>query len=130
MNSSVQSQIDKQLPSLLPQLKQTIHDEVVKDVAQFASGVEPRGFIPLLFLLPRFTTITTQGDTASAKARLLDREIELGMKRDGDRWRVTEFKDDTMVQHVVDNVMKVLPAIGSIDSNSPLFKKPTRRRTR
>jgi hypothetical protein len=130
MNSSVQSQIDKQVPSLLPQLKQTIHDEVVKDVAQFASEVKPRGFVPLLFLLPQFTTITTEGDAATAKARLLDREIELGMKRNGDGWQVTEFKDDVMVQHIVDNVMKALPAIGSIDPNSPLFKKPTRRRPR
>lgn len=129
LNSSIQAQIDKQVPALSG-LKQTIHDEVVKDVAQFASEIEPSGFVPLLFLLPRFTTITTEGDTAKAKARLLDREIELGMKRDGDRWQVTEFKDDALVQRVVDNVMKELPAIGSIDSNSPLFKKPKRRRPR
>jgi uncharacterized iron-regulated membrane protein len=129
LNSSVQAQIDKQVPAL-PGLKQTIHDEVVKDVTQFASGVEPRGFIPLIFLLPRFTTITTEGDTAKANARLLDREIELGMKRNADGWQVTEFKDDAVVQRVVDSVMKTLPAIGSIDSNSPLFKKPARRRHR
>jgi Protein of unknown function (DUF2939) len=129
LNSSIQTQIDKQVPSL-PGLKQTIHDEVVKDVVQFASGIEPRGFVVLLFLLPRFTTISTEGDTAKAKARLLDRELELGLKRDGDRWQVTEFKDDAMVQRVVDNAMKALPAIGSIDSNSPLFKKPSRRRPR
>ena len=129
LNSSVQAQIDKQVPTL-PSLKQTIHDEVVKDVSQFAGEIKPRGFVPVLYLLPRFTTITTEGDTAKAKARLLDREIELGMKRDGDRWLVTEFKDDVVVQRVVDNIMKSLPAIGNVDPNSPLFKKPTRRRPR
>lgn len=129
LNSSVQAQIDKQVPTL-PSLKQTIHDEVVKDVSQFASEIKPQGFVPVLYLLPRFTTITTEGDTAKVKARLLDREIELAMKRDGDRWQVTGFKDDLVVQRVVDNVMKELPAIGNIDPNSPLFKKPTRRRPR
>ena len=49
------------------------------------------------------------------------------MQRDADRWKVTEFKDDVVVQRVVDNVMKELPAIGSIDANSPLLKKPQRK---
>lgn len=130
INSSVQTQIDKLVPSLLPRLKQMIHDEVVKDIGRFASGAEPRGFVTLLVLLPRFTTITTEGDTANVKARLTDREIEMTMKRAGDRWQVTEVKDEALVQRVVDNVMKELPAIGSVDSNSPLFKKPQRKRTR
>ena len=130
MNPSVQAQIDKVMPSLLPRMKQSIHDEIVKDIAQCASQIEPKGFTTLLVLLPRFRTITAEGDTANVKARLSDREIELTMKRNGDLWKVTDFKDDTVVQHVVDNVMKELPAIGSIDSNSPLLKKPQRRRPR
>jgi hypothetical protein len=75
-------------------------------------------------------TVTTEGDTAKVKAPLSDRTIELTMQRDADRWKVTDFKDDVVVQRIVDNVMKELPAIGSIDSNSPLFKKPQRRRPR
>jgi hypothetical protein len=130
MNSSVQSQIDKVVPSLMPQLKQTIHDEVVKQIKDFASKSEPQPFFVLLFAVPRLVTVTTEGDTANVKASLNDRTLELTMQRDADRWKVTDFKDDVVVQHVVDNVMKTLPAIGSIDSNSPLFKKPTRRRPR
>ena len=42
-----------------------------------------------------------------------DRTIELTMRRDAERWKVTEFKDDVVVQRVVDSVMKELPAIGS-----------------
>jgi len=129
LNSAVQAQIEKQVPTL-PSLKQTIHDEVAKDVTEFATIMGPRGFITLLFLLPRYTTITGEGDTANVKAWLPDRVIEMTMKRDGDRWQVTEVKDDLIVQHVVDNVMKELPAIGSIESSSPLFKKPKRRRPR
>ena len=49
------------------------------------------------------------------------------MQRDADRWKVTEVKDDVLVQRVVDNVMKELPAIGSVDANSPLLKKPQRK---
>jgi uncharacterized membrane protein len=130
MNSSVQAQIDKQVPSLLPRLKQTIHDEVVKQIKEFAAKSEPQPFILLVFGVPRLVTVTTAGDTANVKAPLSDRTIELTMQRDADRWKITDFKDDVVVQHVVDSVMKELPAIGSIDSNSPLFKKPQRRRPR
>ena len=128
LNSSVQSQIDKLMPSLLPSLKQTIHDEVVKEIKQVAAKSEPQPFILLLVGVPKLVTVTTEGDTAKVKAPLSDRTIELTMQRDADRWKVTDFKDDVVVQRVVDSVMKELPAIGSIDSNSPLFKKPQRRR--
>lgn len=129
-NSSVQAQIDKLVPSLLPRLKQTIHDEVVKQIKEFAAKSQPQPFILLVVGVPRLVTVTTEGDTAKVKAPLNDRTIELTMQRDADRWKVTEFKDDVVVQRVVDNVMKELPAIGSIESNSPLFKKPKSQRRR
>jgi len=51
------------------------------------------------------------------------------MRRDGDRWKVVDFKDDVLVQRVVDNVMKELPPIGALDLKIPLLKsqKPRRR---
>ena len=129
-NSSVQQRIDTIVPSLLPQLKQTIHDEVVKEIKVFASKSEPKPFILLVVAVPRLVTVTTEGNTAKVKATMSDRTIELTMQRDGDLWKVTEFKDDALVQRVVDNVMKELPAIGSIESDSPLFKKQPRKRSR
>ena len=130
INNSVQSQIDKVIPSLLPRWKQTMHDEVVKQIKELAAKSERQPFILLVVGVPRLVTVTTEGDTSKVKAPLSDRTIELTMQRDADRWKVTDFKDDVVVQRVVDNVMKELPAIGSIDSNSPLFKKPQRRRPR
>ena len=130
LNSSIQQRIDTTMPSLLPQLKQTIHDEIVKELKVFAAEVKPKGFIGHIFILPKFVTIKTEGDSASVEARTLNRAIELKMKRDAESWKVTEVKDDVLVQRVVDNVMKELPAIGSIDPNSPLLKKSQRKRPR
>ena len=130
LNSSVQGQIDTMVPSLLPRLKQTIHDEVVKEIKEFASKSDPKPFIFLVAAVPSLVTVTTEGDTAKATAKISDRTIELAMRRDADRWKVTDFKDDLVVQRVVDNVMKELPAIGAVDSNSPLLKKSTRGKPR
>jgi hypothetical protein len=130
INNSIQAQIDKTVPSLMPRLKQTIHEELMRDLKLFASHAEPRSFPLLLITVPRLATITTEGDAAKVKAPLLDRDIEFTMKRNGDGWQIIEVKDEALVQRIVDNVMKELPAIGSIDPNSPLFKKPQRRRPR
>ena len=129
-NSSVQQKIDNLVPSVLPRLKQTIHDEVVKQIKEFASKSEPKPFPLLVVAVPRLVTVTTEGNTANIKAPLAGRTIELTMQREADLWKVTGFKDDVVVQRVVDNVMRELPAIGSIESDSPLFKKQPRKRSR
>ena len=129
LNSSIQQRIDATVPSLLPRLKQTIHDEVVKELQVFAAKSEPRPFILLVVTAPRLMTVTTEGDTAKVKAPLPERTIELTMQRVAEQWKVTEVKDDVLVQHVVDNVMKELPAIGAVDPNSPLLKKSPRKKS-
>jgi len=128
--SSIQQRIDTVMPNLLPGLKQTIHDEVVKEIKEFASKSEPRPFIFLVVTVPSLVKVTKDGDTAKATAALNDRMIELTMRRDADRWKVIDFKDDVVVQRVVDSVMKDLPPIGSIDANSPLLKKSARGKRR
>jgi hypothetical protein len=130
LTSSIQQRIDTVMPNLLPGLKQTIHDEVVKEIKEFASKSEPRPFIFLVVTVPSLMKVTKDGDTAKATAALNDRTIELTMRRDADRWKVIEFKDDVAVQRVVDSVMKDLPPIGTIDPNSPLLKKSARGKRR
>lgn len=130
ISSSVQQQIDSVVPSLLPRMKQTIHDEVVKEIKQFSSASEPRSFIFLLVTVPSLVRVTTEGDTAKATTALSDRTIEFTMKRDAELWKVTEFKDDVVVQRIVDSVMKELPAIGSIDPNTFLQKSARGKRGR
>lgn len=125
LSGPIQQQINAVVPSLLPRMKQTIHDEVAKEIKEFASASEPRSFVFLLVTVPSLVKVTTEGDIAKATAAISDRTIELTMKRDAERWRVTEFKDDVVVQRIVDSVMKELPAIGRIDPKSPLLKKST-----
>jgi hypothetical protein len=130
LNSTIQQRIDGLMPSLLPRMQQTIHDQVVQELKVLASKSEPRPFIFLAVTVPSFIKVTRDGDTAKATAALSDRTIELGMRRDANGWRVIEYKDDVVVQRVVDGVMKELPAIGSIDSSSPLLKKAVRSKRR
>ena len=135
MSSATQQRIDQAMPVLLPRLKQTMHEEVTKEIKNFvaASAPNPKPFYVLLFLVPSLVKITTEGDVAKAASAVTHSSFELTMKRDADRWKVTGFNNDTVVQRVVDSVMKDLPAIGSVDSVDPLLKnlgKPRKKRRR
>jgi len=130
INANTQQQIDKLMPTLLPRVKQTIHDEVANEIKTFTANSEPKPFIVLLVTVSSLMKITTEGDTAKASASISNRNIDLTLHRDADRWKLVGLNDDALVQRVVDSVMKDLPAIGGFDSNSPLFKNPGRRRKR
>jgi len=88
-----------------------------------AAAPEQRSFISLLAAVQSTMTVTTQGDSAKATGTMAGRNIELGLRRDGDRWKVIDVKDDVMAQHIVDNVMKELPAVGNIDWSKVLVKQ-------
>jgi hypothetical protein len=120
MSSATQQKIEQAMPALLPRLKQSVHDEVAKEVKNFAS--EPKPFIVLLLTVPSLVKITTEGDVAKAASAVANSSFELTMRRDADRWKVIGFNDDAVVQRVVDTVMKELPAIGSVDSVDPMLK--------
>ncbi len=127
LNSSIQQRIDALMPTLLPQMKQTIRNEALEELSMLASSIEPQGFIPLMILLPKFTDVKTEGNTAHVKANILDRATEFSMQKNGEQWQLVDFKDDMVVQLIVDSVMKELPAIGNIDANNPLLKQPRNR---
>jgi hypothetical protein len=130
LSGPLQLQIDKTLPSLMPSVRQIVHDEVAKEVKDFASKSEPRPFLFVALAVPSFVTIKTEGDTAHATAPLQDRTIEFILKQNSDRWKIVEVKDDTLTQKVVDGIVKELPAIGGPDQNAASPKRRPRGRNR
>jgi len=129
LNSSIQQQIDGAMPALLPRVKQAVRDEFFNSVKAFAAAPEKRSFISILAAVRSLLTITEQGDSAEAKGTLAGNNIELTMRRDADRWKVTDIKNDAIVQRIVDSIMSELPAIANIDANNPLLKKSQRKRS-
>jgi hypothetical protein len=110
-------------------MKQTVQEEFLNDMKTFAAAPEKRSFISILGAVRSLMTITEEGDSAKATGTMAGHNIELGMRRDGNGWKVIDVKDDTIVQRIVDSAMKELPAIGNIDANSPLLKKSQRKRS-
>jgi hypothetical protein len=129
LNSTIQQQIDSAMPSLLPRVKQTVQDGFFNSMKALAAAPEQRSFVSLLGAVQRSMTVTSDGNSAKATGSMAGHNVELGMRRDPDGWKVIDVKDDVIVQRIVDSVVKELPAIGNIDANSPLLKKPQRKRS-
>ena len=129
LNSSIQQQIDNAMPALLPGVKQAVHDEFFNAMKALVAAPEKRSFITIVGAVRSLLTITEEGDSAKATGTVSGHNIEMTMRRDGNGWKVTDVKDDVIVQRIVDSVMKELPAIGSIDANSPLLKPSQRKRS-
>jgi nitrate reductase NapE component len=128
IDSSMQQKIDSMMPSLLPRVKQTVHDEFLNAIK--AAAPEQRSFISILGAVQSMMTVTTNGDSAKATGKMAGHDIELGMRRDADGWKVIDVKDDLIVQRVVDSVMKDLPAIGNSGTEFPFMKKARPKRSR
>jgi hypothetical protein len=128
VSTTAQQKIEQAVTSL-PNLNQTIGVAVESEMQSLA-GDQSEPFFRRLLTMPSKVTITTEGDLAKASTNVNGRVIELTMRRDAKRWKVTDFSDDVVVQRIVDSVMKDLPPIGSLDSTNPLFKMPGKPRKR
>lgn len=106
--------VEALVPSLLPSVKQNVRDSLVKRLKEISAESQTRPFVILAIGLPYLVKITTDGDTARAVAPVKDREIELTLHRNGERWKVAAVKDDTVVPQIVDDIVKDFPAIGPL----------------
>ena len=119
VSTSAQQKIEQSVTSL-PNLNQNIGIEVVSMIQALAAE-QSLPFFTRVTTMPSLVTMTTEGDLANGSAKLGNRTVALTMRRDANRWRVTSFDDDVVVQRIVDSVIKDLPPIGALDSTTPLF---------
>lgn len=94
---------------LLPRLKQSVRAELAARVQEIQS--EPKPFIVVALSLPYLVNIATDGDSARITTTVQDRPVELTMQRNDARWKVSAIKDERLLQLLVDELIKDLPAI-------------------
>jgi hypothetical protein len=128
LSGPLRLQIDNLQPVLLPRLKQTVHDELAKEIQEFSAQSEPKPFLLVALTLPSLANISTEGDNAKVTATLKNRVIDLTMRRDGERWKVTSLNDGALTDRAIDDLMKELPAIGQFDPPDTRKKPKTPRR--
>lgn len=115
------------LPALLPRVRETMRDEIaraLKGVGQNESANLP--FFVKALGVRRMATVVERGDAATVSFKAGDRPVELGMRRDGERWKVVTVKDAQLASDIATRLAASLPP----SAPAPQPNQPRRRGTR
>jgi uncharacterized membrane protein len=99
------------LPQLLPRVRETMRDEIAREVKGFSKseGSNLPFFVKALGVR-QATTVAERGDTATVGVRAGERPVELTMRRDGERWKVVTVKDPQLASEIATRLASSLPA--------------------
>jgi len=115
LSNSMRQQIESRVPSLLPAIRPSVRDGIAARVKEISENAKQKPFIIVALALPYFVNIAENGDAAKATVIIHDSRVEGEMQRDGQTWKIVAVQDDALVQRIVDQIIKDLPAIGQGD---------------
>jgi uncharacterized membrane protein len=109
------TQADSALSSLSPKLKQTVHDESVKELKRLTAPAAGKPFILVALAITRFADIKEENNVAHATVNIKDEHLQLTMQpaTTPGRWRITAVQDDKLATVIADSVKQNLPSAGA-----------------
>ena len=106
------SQIDPAKISLTPKIKDTLHDQLIKQLQELTDLAAGKPFVIVALAVPQFADIKQENNTAHVTVSLKNEQIQLTMLAQGDRWRVIAVQDDRLAKMIAQAM------IGNLPSNS------------
>lgn len=110
--AAARPQIEAAMPQLIPRVREGVRDEVARGVK--AASEQLGGRVPFFVLalgMKRYTDVRQDSDgTAHVTLTAEGRTMELGMRQEGERWKVASIKDDALVSSIAARVAPALPA--------------------
>jgi hypothetical protein len=106
------SQIDLNRISSAAKVKETLHDELVKELQRLTDVAAGKPFVIIAVAVPRFADIKQENNAAHATVNLKDEQIQLTMVPNGDRWRVIAVQDDKLARMLAQAMVNSLPTNG------------------
>jgi hypothetical protein len=109
------TQADSALSSLSPKLKQTVHDEFVKELQRLSAPAAGKPFILVALAIPRFADIKEANNIAHAAVNIKDEHLQLTMQPSSTpgRWRITAVQDDKLATVIADSMKRNIPSSGA-----------------
>ena len=108
------TQPNSALLTLSPKLKQTVHDEMVKELQRLTEPAKGKPFVLLALVMTRFADIKEEKNVAQVKVDIKDDHLQLTMlpatQPDGARWRITAVQDDKLAKQIADDMTQSLPS--------------------
>jgi hypothetical protein len=105
--------LDSARTSLSTKLKETVHEQLMKELKELTDGAAGKPFVIIALAVPRFADIKQENNTALVTVNIKEEQIKLTMQADGDRWRITAVQDEKLAKLVADSMIRSVPANGS-----------------
>ena len=96
---------------VLPVVKQRARTEIPNLVREKTKKFESVPFWAIVVGADRFLDITQETDKAFVKSKMLDRPLELILKRNGDRWQVIGLKDEELAKRIAEKIGQEIIAL-------------------
>jgi uncharacterized membrane protein len=123
LSSLWSSQLDSALPSMTPKLRETVHDEMVKELQHLTEPAAGKPLILVALVIGRFADIKQENNTATAQVHVQDEQLRLTMQSDAGKWRIIAVQDDKLAQQIAEGVMKNLPSKGGAHLQDEIRKQ-------
>ncbi len=121
ISSLLPSRLNAATHPLSPKLKQTVHDQVVRELQRLTEAAAGKPFLIVALAVPRFADIKQENDVAQIKqendvaqalVNIKDERVQLTMQSNGERWRITAIQDDKLAQFIADGIRHNLSESG------------------
>jgi hypothetical protein len=116
ITSILPAQTTSALQTVTPKLKQTVHEELMKEVQRLTEPAKGKPFLLIALAITSFADITQQNNVAQVKVNIKDEHLQLTMQPsavDAKRWRITAVQDDKLTKMIADGVTRSLTSTGS-----------------
>jgi hypothetical protein len=103
-------QLSAALPALIPRLRETMREEITRNMKGIAEQAGKNTPTPLLALgISRMAEIKEEGDAANVAFKSGERPVELALRRNGERWKVVTVNDDALATDIATRLASSLP---------------------
>lgn len=101
---------------LMPAIKQRAREEVPRVIAEKTDKFSGIPYWAIAIGAGYYLDIKPEGETATVLSKIPERQFELTMKKNGDKWRVVGIKDEALATRIAQTIGQELIAISSKES--------------
>ncbi len=98
------AKIERIAAPVLPVVKQRARTEIPDLIREKTKKFENVPFWAIVVGADRFLDITQEADKAFVKSKMLDRPLELTLKRGGEQWQVIGLKDEELAKQIAEKI--------------------------
>ena len=127
MSPQARATLTATLPAMLPRVRETMRDEIarsLKGLRQDDSSSMP--FFVKALGVRQAADVNERGDVADVKLDAGGRAVELSMRREGERWKVSTVKDAQLAAEIATRLAASLPAAQPPQPQNQPRRKGTR----